>query len=761
MAASVAAVVGACSPTRQPPAQAHGSLWAIIINGGRRPEENYQSHLLHVRQAVRIVTHAGVPPERIAAFMSDGDDPSPDVAVRERTDIDEFWRLAGTRVESTLRPPIAFIDAKIDGLHARPATREALRQWLATAPIQPADTVLLYVTDHGSKNSKDTANNSISLWGKDESLSVTELRELLGSIDPGVRVVSVMSQCFSGSFASLDTEASSAPTMCGFFSSTAERPAYGCYAENRGRENVGHSFHFLGALAQTGNLVEAHNRTLVSDDTPDVPLRSSDVFLQAWLDRSAAKRGIKIEAVVDELLAEAWNDPVAWEPEIRLLDRIAHRFGYSSPRSLAQLDLQTNELPDIAAQLRRVADAWTSSLHDDNAAALARFLAQAPEWNQRVADGSSRNLDRDGLRQLGESLTRDLATFTKTSSPAAEARLQLLRTKSAAAEATHYRMEVRLAALLRLKTLLTTVAGRQFMAAHASTDERARYERLIHCEDVALRPMDGEETVRQSADFPAFEDDVKSAQDALPSYMGIQFRPLDPERRQALGFNEGASLVIAVYPDTPAHHAAIEVGDIIVGSADESFTQSNEVRIWTMLAPPGQATHLQVSHEGQTRQVEVTPAPYPLRWPELPGPPKLASRAPALRSVAFRGSMPARLDKGRPHLLFFWATWCTICKSALPELLAYQKERNTQVVAITDEPAEHLKQYFSSAHEPFPETVAIDQDRRDFGSYGVSGTPSFALIDSQGRLQSYTTGYTKDRGLGFPGWKWSPPPETN
>ncbi len=689
--------------------------------------------------------------------MSDGSDPSPDVAVRERADIEGFWRLGGTRVESAVRPPVAFINSKVEGLKPLPATREALRQWLATAPLRSADTVLLYVTDHGSKNSKDTANNSISLWGKDEDLSVNELRELLSSVDPGVRVVSVMSQCFSGSFANLDTEVTSAPTMCGFFSSTPERPAYGCYPENRGRENVGHSFHFLGALGQTGSLVDAHNRTLVSDDTPDVPLRTSDVFLHSWLERTAAKRGVKLETLVDEILAEAWSNAAAWEAEIRLLDRIAHRFGYSSPRSLAQLELQTKELPDIAAQLHRVADAWTGSLRADNSAAIARFLAQSPEWNKRLTDGSSKNLDTDGLRELGESLTRDLALFTQTSSPAAESRLQLLRAKAAAAEATHYRMEVRLAALLRLRTLLTTIAGRQYMASHASLEERARHERLLGCENLALPPLDGDETVRQSADFPPFEEDVKAAQTALPSYIGIQFRPLDPERRQELGLNEGASIVLAVYPDSPASRASIETGDIIVGPADAEFAQSNEIRTWTMLAPPGHPSHLKVIHEGRPRQVELTPAPYPLRWPELPGPPKLAAAAPALRSVAFRGTLPPRLEKGRPHLLFFWATWCAICKTALPELLAYEKERNTPVIAITDESAGHLRKYFSSVAAPFPETVAIDQDRRDFSSYGVSGTPSFVLIDARGRIQSYTTGYAKERGIGVPDWKWAPP----
>ena len=61
--------------------------------------------------------------------------------------------------------------------------------------------------------------------------------------DPGVRVAAVMSQCFSGAFANLVRASAGsdrpAGNVCGYFASTADRPAYGCYPENRGRENVG------------------------------------------------------------------------------------------------------------------------------------------------------------------------------------------------------------------------------------------------------------------------------------------------------------------------------------------------------------------------------------------------------------------------------------------------------------------------------------------------------------------------------------------
>ena len=68
---------------------------------------------------------------------------------------------------------------------------------------------------------------------------------MLATLDPGVRVVALMSQCYSGGFAELANARSTGElpdgSTCGYFSSTADRPAYGCYPENRGRDNVGHS----------------------------------------------------------------------------------------------------------------------------------------------------------------------------------------------------------------------------------------------------------------------------------------------------------------------------------------------------------------------------------------------------------------------------------------------------------------------------------------------------------------------------------------
>ena len=142
----------------------------------------------------------------------------------------------------------------------------------------------------------DPTNNTITLWG--DGISVAELRDLFALLGPGVRTVMLMSQCFSGSFAHAVLPASDgalpAGNLCGYFSSTADRFAYGCYPENRGRDGVGYSYEFFEAAARLGRFSEAQRRALVTDDTPDVPNSSSDFFLRFFCNGKVHQKAVPL-----------------------------------------------------------------------------------------------------------------------------------------------------------------------------------------------------------------------------------------------------------------------------------------------------------------------------------------------------------------------------------------------------------------------------------------------------------------------------------
>ena len=177
--------------------------------------------------------------------------------------------------------------------------------------------------------------------------------------------------------------------------------------------------------------------------------------------------------------------------------------------------------------------------------------------------------------------------------------------------------------------------------------------------------------------------------------------------------------------------------------------EARRIRSWTMLSPSGHAQALEVIRDGEPIEVSLVPDPYPMKWPELPGPPPLGSKAPELKLSAYRGTVPIQLSGG-PHLLFFWATWCGPCKAAIPELLEFERTGAASVLAITDERTEPLDRFFAMAAE-FPANVAIDEYRQAFRAYGVSGTPTFVVIDRDGKITSQSSGYSREKGLAHVG----------
>jgi hypothetical protein len=614
------------------PPPAPGRLHALLLNGGSRKEINYQSHLHHIRRAYELLREDGIPAANITIFSGDGADPAPDLATRETDDTPGFWLLPQW-TQNALRAPITYVDSTVEGVTLQAAKKDALTAWFADAATRlgAGDTLLFYVTDHGERNAADERDNTISLWG--ETLGVSELRKLITSLDPGVRVVMLMSQCFSGSFAHVihpDADATPAGNVCGYFSTTADRRAYGCYPENRGKDGIGHSFHFLEAVSGLDRFPEAEATVLVTDRTPDIPNSTLDVFLAARLAKaagvtsgtasaSAAIRDVaaepahgehgaaeakaapaaeekaptmdpRVAALADELLAEAWKDRGAWESDIRLLDRIGASFGTFSPRSLAELEEQARVLPEFSSRLATYADRWNQAFDALKIEILREFMRENPVWKARLLDGAkAKALDAEARRKNLHELLAELVPYASADA-ARHTRLKLLKRKAADASAASYRAEVRLGAVLRLRTHLTSMAGRVYMATRANAEERAAYERLAACEDLALGgAIDAEAPaiLASSESFPPLAEERRLVEELMPAYMGIYFRPLDESQRKKWGTSEGAVSVMTVNADSPAKAAGLEVGDVILGPPGNLFKEPTQVREWTMRSEIG------------------------------------------------------------------------------------------------------------------------------------------------------------------------------
>jgi len=137
----------------------------------------------------------------------------------------------------------------------------------------------------------------------------------------------------------------------------------------------------------------------------------------------------------------------------------------------------------------------------------------------------------------------------------------------------------------------------------------------------------------------------------------------------------------------------------------------------------------------------------------------VGTEAVALDTSEFLGSVESSLEdlRGRPLVLFFWAHWCPDCKAQAPSIAALMDEFGDQglavvaptqrygytqtrgVVAGREEERQHISEVQRESY-PFLENVPMPLSEANFQNYGVSSTPTVALVDSDGVVQLYNPG---------------------
>ena len=747
---------------------AEGRVFALLINGGERPTINFLSHLHHLQDMMAALEQRHIPAQRITVFSSDGQNAQADmVQASAGKALPGYWLLQSTRVARLFNPTREIVNTVWEDVKLRPAKFINLRSWFLKEgkKLKAGDTLLIYATDHGSANNGNPDNGYLELWH--EQLSVMELEALLAYLPDGVRTAMVMSQCHSGTFAHtmFDIgEAHPSGDVCGFFATTKERLAYGCYPRGRGADEVGHGFHFIDAFVDSPSFEDAHLRVVVDDDAPDVPVRTTDLYLERLIEREAGHRGVELDAVVDELLAEAWKDRGRWERQIRLLDRIGNAYGTFSPRSLAEIKAQAGDVPALASQVKTYSDRWRETYDDLKRDNLRKFLAAHPKWQTKLETKATKGMEPAAAEKLVRGLAPKLLRFTRKRKDVWK-RLQQLRRNVSEASDAWQSIERRVAINLRLRTQLVRTAGLVLVDKTGFEDARKAFDALADCEAMVPGTFDPPELVEikaQPEPLVDFEDQVSQIKLLLPSWLGIQFRPAKKGVRDKRGLATGAVIVQTVFPDSPAAKAGLQPGDIVLGPEGAHFQEPRQIREWTMTSPQDTPLPIQIIRDDEPMEISLSLGPYPLEWPKIPAPPKVGDAAPKLaRLESLRGHTPRgevlELD-ATPHMLFFWATWCGPCKAAVPELMAWAEQSGVSVIAVTDEDAATVDTFLAGWTQPFIDDIASDELRQSFVAHGVSGTPTFVHVDASGTVKFRQVGYSLRRGLPIDQWQWADRP---
>ncbi|MEM9808318.1 MAG: Caspase domain-containing protein, partial [Cyanobacteria bacterium P01_D01_bin.56] len=237
-----------------------------------------------------------------------------------------------------------------------PATVNNAQQWFQDLADKSSPCpAFFYFTGHGAYNRQNPDNNAMILW-EEELVSVQQLTDWLDQLPPEQPFVTMMAQCFSGSFANLIYEQGNPEnpvalqTRCGFFATVAERPSVGCTPAVNEADYRDYSSSFFAGLSgvdRTGKPVasadynndgvvayaEAHAFAKVDEETTDWPVSTLEVWLQKQTN--------------EEKIADIFAQPIAAWSSVAPTQRQYVVRGLSAKLNLDLKKSYTEQMPPV------------------------------------------------------------------------------------------------------------------------------------------------------------------------------------------------------------------------------------------------------------------------------------------------------------------------------------------------------------------------------------------------------------------------------
>jgi thiol-disulfide isomerase/thioredoxin len=120
--------------------------------------------------------------------------------------------------------------------------------------------------------------------------------------------------------------------------------------------------------------------------------------------------------------------------------------------------------------------------------------------------------------------------------------------------------------------------------------------------------------------------------------------------------------------------------------------------------------------------------------------------APPLSGTDIEGR-PTSLEalRGRPVLVHFWASWCSVCKLEQSSIDALARDHAVLTVAAGSGGAEAVGAYLRSQGLSFP--ALADPEAGLAQRFGVRAFPTSFIVDPQGVIRFVEVGYTTSLGL--------------
>ena len=125
--------------------------------------------------------------------------------------------------------------------------------------------------------------------------------------------------------------------------------------------------------------------------------------------------------------------------------------------------------------------------------------------------------------------------------------------------------------------------------------------------------------------------------------------------------------------------------------------------------------------------------------------------APPLQGTLIDGqTVNLQSLRGKPVLVYFWATWCPVCKMQNGSVDSISEDHTVVTVAMNSGSDLEIEAFLEEKQLDFP--VIADDSGVITERFGVSGVPTSFILDPDGNIAFTEVGYTTEWGLRLRLW---------
>ncbi|MCG9737035.1 protein disulfide oxidoreductase [Shewanella insulae] len=121
----------------------------------------------------------------------------------------------------------------------------------------------------------------------------------------------------------------------------------------------------------------------------------------------------------------------------------------------------------------------------------------------------------------------------------------------------------------------------------------------------------------------------------------------------------------------------------------------------------------------------------------------ISGEAPPLSAITTQGQ-PIALKQGEVTLIYFWGTWCPICRVTSPMVNSVAGDHKVISIAVASGTDDEINQFMTEHHYQFD---VIGDEEALHQAWGASVFPAIYIVDKQGLIRFKTSGATSSWGM--------------